>query len=156
MKTILKSSCILLSMGYQLAFADSNTVTPGGSILKMLIGLIVVLGVMALITWGLKRLMPHGIGTQSVAKVVGGVSVGTRERVVVVEVGDRWLVVGVAPGQVTSIANLEINSIPQALSAGGTEQNMTNAISPITTSFSHWLKKSLDKKSDTGSKVQSS
>jgi flagellar protein FliO/FliZ len=38
---------------------------------------------------------------------VGSASVGTRERVVVLELGDRWLVVGVAPGHVSAIANLE-------------------------------------------------
>ena len=38
-------------------------------------------------------------------KVIGGVAVGQRERVVVVEVGGTWLVVGVAPGQVRALAH---------------------------------------------------
>ena len=81
--------------------------SPTGSLLKMILGLMLVLGVMAGVAYLVRRMLP-GIGHQhSTIQVVGSASVGTRERVVVLEVGDRWLVVGVAPGQVSAIANLE-------------------------------------------------
>ena len=57
-------------------------------------------------------------------KVVGGVSVGTRERVVVLEVAGRWLVVGVAAGQVNAIADIEKG---QEANLGDALQNSTNA-----------------------------
>ncbi len=57
----------------------------------MLLGLAVVLVVMVLITWLVKRLMP-GVREKFV-RIVGGVSVGSRERVVVLEVAGRWIVV---------------------------------------------------------------
>ena len=95
-----------------LAATTAATIAPSpiGSIFKILLGLTVVLLVMAAITWVLKRMMPGAGGQHSVIKVVGGVSVGTRERVVVVEVAGRWLVVGVAAGQVNAIANLDKDS----------------------------------------------
>jgi len=81
--------------------------SPTGGLLKMMLGLILVLGVMAGVAYLVKRMLP-GIGhQQSAIHVVGSASVGTRERVVVLELGDRWLVVGVAPGHVSAIANLE-------------------------------------------------
>jgi flagellar protein FliO/FliZ len=36
-------------------------------------------------------------------RVIGGVALGTRERLVLVEVGETWLVIGVAPGQVSAV-----------------------------------------------------
>jgi flagellar biogenesis protein FliO len=33
-------------------------------------------------------------------KVVGGVALGPRERIVLLEIGDEWLVIGVVPGQI--------------------------------------------------------
>ncbi|HOY69900.1 MAG TPA: flagellar biosynthetic protein FliO [Methylotenera sp.] len=123
--------------------------SPTGGIFKVLLGLTVVLLVMAGITWLLKRMMPGVSGQQSVIKVVGGVSVGTRERVVVLEVAGRWLVVGVAAGQVHGIADLEkdnnaiTNTLQQvhAPSAGGLE-GMTKAFVPH---FAQWITNSKNK-----------
>ena len=36
-------------------------------------------------------------------KVVGGVALGPRERIVLVEVGDTWLVIGLVPGQIRTL-----------------------------------------------------
>lgn len=135
-----------------LAATEAVAVTPTGSILKMVMGLAVVLAVMAVISWLVKRLLPNAAGGQhSVVKMVGGVSVGSRERVVVLEVAGRWLVVGVAQGQVNAIANLEVGSdkLAQAVAQESTVTNPTNdAIAsgiyanPLVKPFSAWLKKS--------------
>lgn len=145
----------MLSLVPSLAFsAETVAVSPTGGVLKMVIGLAVVLAVMALITWVLKRMVP-GVGNkQSVIRIVGGVSVGSRERVVVLEVAGRWIVVGVAAGQVSSLANLEsgasnIAEIPMGRSmpdSGGGDFSNT---------FASWLLKSTGRileKKDTDSK----
>jgi flagellar protein FliO/FliZ len=136
---------------FSMAFAATGAVgmSPTGGILKMVSGLAVVLVVMALISWGVKRMLPGGAGAQSAVRIVGGVSVGSRERVVVLEVAGRWLVVGVAPGQVSSIANLEMgasevaNQIAQH--APVTNQAIPPIMQPLVKSFSELLKKSTDK-----------
>jgi flagellar protein FliO/FliZ len=121
-------------------FADTvTTPTPATSALKMILGLAVVLGVMALIAWTLKRMTPIGGSQASVAKIVGGVSVGTRERVVVIEIADRWIVVGVAPGQVNAIADIAAGSIDMP------ENHTVNPHILMSHPFAKWLKKSLDK-----------
>jgi flagellar protein FliO/FliZ len=48
--------------------------------------------------------------------VVSSASVGTRERVVVVEVGESWLVVGVAPGSVNALMTLPKGEIQSSAS----------------------------------------
>lgn len=84
-----------------------------GGLLKMLLGLVIVLGIMAAFAWFAKRMLPGIRHQQSAIQVVGSVHVGTRERVVVLEVSGRWLVVGVAPGQVSAIANLDVGVLKE-------------------------------------------
>lgn len=119
--------------------AETTAMSPTGGVLKMVLGLAIVLAVMAFVTWFLKRMMP-GVGSQqSAIRVVGGVSVGSRERVVVLEVAGRWLVVGVAPGQVNAIANLEVDASQLA------EISPDAVMQAATPSFAQWLKKSAAK-----------
>ena len=102
---------------------------------KVLLGLIIVLAAMAGVLWLIKR---SGLGPAQgggVIKVVGGVSVGNRERVLVLEVADQWIVVGVAPGQVTSIANL-----PRQ------EQIAPEVTTLPANQFASWLKQKIDKR----------
>ena len=125
--------------------ADVTAISPTGGVLKMVLGLLVVLAVMALVTWVLKRMMPGAGSQQSSIRVVGGVSVGTRERVVVLEVAGRWLVVGVAPGQVSAIANLEAGSVQPSESTSDVN-GLANVNQQINApAFAQWLKKSAEK-----------
>jgi flagellar protein FliO/FliZ len=66
-------------------------------------GLLFILLLIFGLAWAFKRYthLPKGSG-QSV-KVVGGVSLGPRERVVVVEIDNTRLVLGVAPGRVQTL-----------------------------------------------------
>ncbi|MDI1308514.1 MAG: flagellar biosynthetic protein FliO [Methylotenera sp.] len=150
----------ILSFAPSLAFsAEAVAVSPTGGVLKMVIGLAVVLAVMALITWVLKRMVP-GVGNkQSVIRIVGGVSVGSRERVVVLEVAGRWIVVGVASGQVSSLANLEsgTNNLAESMPMGGSMTDSGN--DGFSNTFASWLLKSTGKileKKDTDSKTDNS
>lgn len=111
-------------------------ISAAGSAVQVIFGLIMVLGVMMLIAWLIKRYAP-GIGqNNSVARIVGGVNVGSRERVLVIEVADRWLVVGVSPSQVTSIANLD---------AGQAIAEPLSQHSSAAHSFAKWLTRSMNR-----------
>lgn len=86
--------------------ADAVLPSAGASAAKMLLGLLTVLLLMAGVAWLVRRFIPHGGHSASVAKLVGGLSLGSRERIVVLEVAGQWLVVGIASGQMTSLATL--------------------------------------------------
>ena len=148
MKKLLTLSFVTLSFSLwvsDVVAADAVAISPSGGILKMVLGLVVVLAVMALITWVLKHFLP-GVGNkQSVIRIVGGVNVGSRERVVVVEVAGRWIVVGVAPGQVNSIANLEIGAVQPEESTLSENSILSNSTNGFTETFAHWLNKSTGK-----------
>ena len=82
----------------------AGTATPelGASVLQMLFGLAVVIALLFACLWLIRRLSaPRGGG--AAIKVLGAAAVGPRERVVLVELGEQVLVLGVAPGSVSPL-----------------------------------------------------
>ena len=84
----------------------------GDSLSQLLGGLILVLALLFASLWLLKRLASPRGEAAGLLRVVAGTAVGPRERVVVLEVGDTWLVLGVAPGRVTALSEMPKNSLP--------------------------------------------
>jgi flagellar protein FliO/FliZ len=106
-----------------------------GSLLQVLLGLIAVLALMAGAAWLMKRMGVAGTAGNSVVKVVGAASVGTRERVVVVEVADQWIVVGVAQGSVNALSTMPKQQV------AATPPGM-----PVPNNFAGWLKQTIDRR----------
>ena len=75
----------------------------GGNYLQAMLALMLIVGLLAGTAW-LARKVTGGKGFgQGGMKVVGGVALGPRERIVLVEVGDTWLVIGLVPGQIRTL-----------------------------------------------------
>lgn len=85
-----------LLMVPSVAIAATDTAT---SMFTVLLSLVLILGGFIAVAWFVRRYLP-GMGAQGVVKVVGTTAVGTRERVVVVEVDGTWLLLGVGGGNV--------------------------------------------------------
>jgi flagellar protein FliO/FliZ len=113
--------------------AAGSAPSSAGSLLQVVFGLLVVLGLLAGALYFLRR-MGGRFAPGSVVKIVGGVSVGNRERVMVVEVADQWIVIGVAPGQVSTLASMPRQDHPATQSAPGAPN------------FSAWLKQTIEKR----------
>ena len=119
------------------AHADTTAaaVEPGGGMLQVIFGLLLVALLLAGSLYLLKRLAaPRGVAA-SLLRVVSGAAVGTRERVVVVEVGETWLVLGVAPGHVT-----KLHELPRQTLAAGNEG------APPDKDFATWLKQIVERR----------
>jgi flagellar protein FliO/FliZ len=70
------------------------------SLLSTVSGLLLVLALIVGAAWLFKRYGQMSMGGRGLVRVLGGASVGSRERVVVVEVESTRVLLGVAPGQV--------------------------------------------------------
>ena len=81
-------------------------------------GLAMVLALIFLCAWAARRFgLLQQPGSGRLIKVVSSAMVGQRERVVVVEVGNTWLVLGVAAGQVRALHSMPAESLPEAQAA---------------------------------------
>lgn len=90
-----------------------------GAVLQTVFGLVLVIGVVFGCAWLARRLgLQHG-PKSALVKTVGGASLGGKERVAVVEIGDTWLVLGAAPGNVRLLHTMPAGELPAGASAGG-------------------------------------
>lgn len=91
------------------------------NLFQLLFGLIVVLIAIGATAFLLRRLgrLPQGAGAM---RIVAGLSVGSRERAVLIQVGDKQLLLGVAPGRVQTLYVLDRpveSATPQIGTPGG-------------------------------------
>lgn len=101
---------------------------------QMIFGLVVVIGLLLASLWLIKRLSSprgHAAGL----RVIGGVAIGSRERVVMIEVADKVLVLGVTAASVNTLHTLDAEALARALPPETTR--------PSEGDFSTWLKRSL-------------
>jgi flagellar protein FliO/FliZ len=143
---MIKLRLLLVAVFYCPLFAAAETARPAytptppaavssGSVMQIIFSLILVLGAVAAAAWLMKRINLPQHGSASLLKVISGVAVGPRERVVLVEVNDTWLVLGVAPGQVRALHTLPKGNIP-----AGTSSSVPDG------KFQMWLKQMVEKR----------
>ncbi len=114
---------------------------PAGSILQVVAGLAAVLALVGVAAWLLKRFSGIRAGGSGLIRVIGGAALGQRERIVLVEVGGTWLLVGVAPGQVRTLHTMPRTE--SAIEPGAA----TPAPAASDTVFSTWLRRMMEKRS---------
>lgn len=86
----------------------------GTGLVQVILGLAVVVVLLFAGLHVLKRVSGPRGGAAGVLKVLAAAAVGPRERVVLIEVGETWLVVGVAPGNVSALHTLQRRELPVA------------------------------------------
>lgn len=92
--------------GTRPAYTPPPPAVSSGNIVQIIFSLLLVLAAIVLVAWLLRRMNMVQQGPGNLLKVLGGVAVGQRERIVLVEVNDTWLVVGVGPNQIRTLHSL--------------------------------------------------
>ena len=125
-------------------------------------GLAVVIALILGVAWLLRGAQRFGLRGHGLLRIVASQALGTRERVVVVELADTWLVLGVAPGQVARLARLPRAQLPLAplplaplppagaATPQGTASGMAGApgttAAPQAFAFQTWLARAMQRK----------
>lgn len=73
---------------------------------KVAFALLVIVAVIFLCAWLVRRLGPGGGSLGQRIKVIAAKAIGTKERVVIVEVEGTWLVLGVTAGGISKLHEL--------------------------------------------------
>lgn len=107
------------------------------SVLQMLLGLALVIGLLFAALHTLKRLSGSKGLAAGVLRIRGATAVGPRERVVLLEVADKILVLGVAPGRINTLHTLDATQLP----AGTAPQPPSG-----NDDFQTWLKRTLERR----------
>jgi flagellar protein FliO/FliZ len=83
----------------------SGTVPPlgAGYLIQFTLGLVAVLTAVMILAWVMRRMNRWQMSAGGSLRLLGGLSLGARERILLVQVGDIQLLVGVAPGYIRKL-----------------------------------------------------
>lgn len=111
-------------------FAADNTAPgiSGGTYVQATFALLLIVGLLFAATWAARKVSGGKRFGQGNMRVVSGIALGPKERIVLVEIEDQWLVIGIVPGQIRTL-----HTLPRGESGAP-------AGSDATPPFADWLK----------------
>ncbi|SCY55328.1 flagellar protein FliO/FliZ [Pseudomonas sp. NFACC37-1] len=75
-----------------------------GQLAQLVLGLLLVLGLIFFLAWLLRRVQQAGpTGKGQVIDIVGSRALGPRDRLVLVQVGNEQILLGLSPGTITAL-----------------------------------------------------
>ena len=117
MKSIISYGPILLALVSSPLRAAEEAVLRGQSagadplamanLVQLTLGMLAVLLLLGGLTWLLRRSGRFTSGVHGALQILGGVSMGARERIVLLQVGKQQLLVGVSPGRIQTLHVLD-------------------------------------------------
>ena len=75
----------------------------GGQLTQLVLGLLLVVGLIFVLAWLLRRVQQVGPGNAQVIEMIGSRALGPRDRLVLVQVGEEQILLGLTPGRITPL-----------------------------------------------------
>ncbi len=86
------------------AVASATGSGMAGQLAQLVLGLLLVLGLIFFLAWLLRRVQQAGpAGKGQVIDIVGSRALGPRDRLVLVQVGNEQILLGLSPGTITAL-----------------------------------------------------
>lgn len=98
--------CSVLLLGAPLAGWSAEAVTrPSGAaaLVQTLAGLGVVIGLILVLAWASRRLSGGSLGNTQFMKILAVQPLGAREKIILVDVAGRQMMLGVTPGRIVTL-----------------------------------------------------
>lgn len=89
------------------AIRQSARMVTTADVTQWLLALLAVLSIFAVVVWLLRKTGGFSPTGKSQLALVGGLSLGMRERLVLVKVGEKQILLGVTPGRIDNLMTLE-------------------------------------------------
>ncbi|MDD5579450.1 MAG: flagellar biosynthetic protein FliO [Methylobacter sp.] len=92
--------------GVEIAKPAARAVS-SGDMISWSMGLLIVLSLFFLCVWGMRKLTVLSVNGAEKMRIVGGISLGMREKVILLQAGKKQLILGVTPGRIQTLHILE-------------------------------------------------
>ena len=119
---------------------EPATAVGAGGLAQVTLSLLLVLAAVFAAAWVVRRLRAFGKFNNGALQVITEIAVGTKERVVLIQVGSQQLLIGVAPGRVST---LHVLSEPVSTTTNTGTVVSTEGMVPPSHDFKAILKRSL-------------
>jgi flagellar protein FliO/FliZ len=84
------------------SLSSSGPISSSG-IIEMLGGLIFVVLLIFALAWLFKRMGSNSFGLGGVIRVLAAMSLGNRDRIALIEVGEKQMLIGISPGRISTL-----------------------------------------------------
>ncbi len=74
-----------------------------GSLIQVAAWLVVVVGLILLSAWLFRRFSGVGTGGAGLIRVLTAISLGSRDRIALIQAGDKQILIGVSPGRINTL-----------------------------------------------------
>lgn len=91
-----------------------TTATSTGGAFQMVVGLLIVLAILFGGAWLLRRFVSLPSTARSPLKIITGLSLSPRDRLIVIQVGEQQILLGLSPGRIQTLHVLEQPLDPNA------------------------------------------
>lgn len=133
---MLRILSLLAAFPLPLLAAESAPGISTGTYIQATLALLLIVGLLLGATWAARKVSGGRMFGQGNMRVISGIALGPKERIVLVEVADCWLVVGIVPGQIRTL-----HTLPKGEEIAPTGQSAPPA-------FSEWLKAVRERKNN--------
>jgi flagellar protein FliO/FliZ len=114
--------------------AETPDPASSGSLIQITLSLLLVVGLLIGLSVVFKKFGMNRITSQLPFKVIGAMAIGNNQRLMVIEVGEEWIVLGVTPQQITTITSMPRQESTKGSGGGDPKVN-----------FSAWMQSALEK-----------
>ncbi len=132
---------LLLPVWLSTARAAEDAGTAAGSgdpmssayLLKLIVGLLMVLALIFVFAWAARKMRLTPAGQQGVIRVLSAISVGQRERIALIQVGEEQILVGLSPGRMQTLHAMKKPvelTMPPAAEEGGFAERLQQFMKP--------------------------
>lgn len=127
-------SALTLAASSAFGSAPKDAVTPvigAGDVIEMLLGLVMVIASVVVVGWLYARSRRFQQGGEQVISVLAAQSLGPKERIVLVEVGGKQIVVGMTAAQVQTLHVFDepaVDKIPAAAATSPFSNRLRSAL----------------------------
>ncbi|WP_213876019.1 flagellar biosynthetic protein FliO [Pseudomonas sp. dw_358] len=94
----------------------------GAEVIQLVLGLALVLGLIFALAWLLRRVQQTGPRGGQVIELLGSRALGPRDRLLLVQVGNEQILLGVSPGQISALHVLKEPVATPAKTAAATPE----------------------------------
>ena len=95
---------------------EKHAAQGGDYLLQLLSGMAIVIASIVLLAWFARKMNRFSTSSDGSLQILGGLSMGSRERIVLIEVAGEQLLLGVSPGRINTLHVLE-NGIDRSKTA---------------------------------------
>ncbi len=117
---VIKSDSVLKSGAMTTSPIPTDPMS-GSYLTQLVLGLLVVILCIVALAWFAKKMNRFHSVTNDSLKIISGISMGSRERIVLLQVGEEQLLVGVSPGRINKLHVLNSSITTSAGVSSNTE-----------------------------------